>query len=172
MPRKQNRDFLNKDDEFEQRVIDVARVTRVMAGGKRMKFRVCLALGDKKGRVGVGIAKGADVTVSMNKAMNKAKKNMIKVPLVNETLLHPITVKFKSAKILFKPARKGTGIKAGGAVRILCELAGVPNLTAKILGCNNKINNVKATLLAFSSFKKPNKVKQADAAISAPEKNK
>ncbi|MFA5188612.1 MAG: 30S ribosomal protein S5 [Patescibacteria group bacterium] len=152
-----DRGGVKKEEEFEQRVVDLARVTRVMAGGKRMKFRACLAIGDKKGRVGFGVAKGADVTAAITKAFNKAKKNLVKVPIVNETIPHNVKVKFKSAKILLKPAKKGTGVKAGGAVRILCELAGIANITAKILGSNNKINNVKATTIAFKSFKRGTK---------------
>ena len=139
---REKKGFIKKEEEFEQRIIDVARVTRVMAGGKRMKFRVCLAIGDRKGRIGIGLAKGADVTLGIGKAFTRAKKNIIKVPIENETILHPIEVKFKSAKVLLKPAKKGSGIKAGGAVRIVCELAGIPNITAKILGSNNKVNNV------------------------------
>jgi len=164
MVKKPNKEIIKKEEEFEQRVIDVARVTRVMAGGKRMKFRVCLAIGDKKGRVGFGIAKGNDVIMGITKALTKAKKNMIKVPLKNETIIHPVVYKFKAAKIILKPARKGSGIKAGGAVRTICELAGIPNVTAKILGSNNKINNVKVTMEALSSFKidkkKSNEIKE------------
>jgi len=157
MRKKNNKDMLKKEEEFEQRIVDVARVTRVMAGGKRMKFRVTLAIGDKKGRVGYGVAKGADVTLGITKALAKAKKDIVKVPLINDTIIHPVNVKYGAAKVLLKPARKGSGIKAGGAVRILCELAGIPNITAKILGTNNKLNNVKATMLAFQSFKKAKK---------------
>ena len=153
MVKKPNKEIIKKEEEFDQRVIDVARVTRVMAGGKGMKFRVCLAIGDKKGRVGFGIAKGNDVIMGITKALAKAKKNLIKVPLKNETIIHPVSYKFKAAKIILKPARKGSGIKAGGAVRTICELAGIPNITAKILGSNNKINNVKVTIEALNSFK-------------------
>lgn len=153
MNREKGKEGFKKEEEFQQRVVDLARVTRVMAGGKRMKFRACLAIGDKKGRVGFGLAKGADVTAAIGKAFNKAKKNLITVPLINETIPHQIQVKFGSAKILLKPAKKGTGVKAGGAVRILCELAGIANVISKILGSNNKINNVKATMIALSSFK-------------------
>jgi small subunit ribosomal protein S5 len=153
--KRNHKEFVKKEEEFDQRIIDVARVTRVMAGGKRMKFRVCLAIGDKKGSVGIGIAKGGDVTLGITKALNQAKKNMVKIPFQNETILHPIQVKFKAAKVLLKPAKQGSGIKAGGPVRTLCELAGVPNVTAKILGSNTKINIVKAAMLAFRSFKVP-----------------
>ncbi len=153
MGRNFQKDMHKKEEEFDQRIVEVARVTRVMAGGKRMKFRVTIAIGDKKGRVGIGVAKGSDVTLGITKALDQAKKNVIKIPFENDTILHPINVKFKAAKLLLKPAKRGTGIKAGGPVRILCELAGVQNITAKILGSNNKINIVKATILAFSSFK-------------------
>jgi small subunit ribosomal protein S5 len=153
MARKNFKEVTKKEEEFEQRVIDLARVTRVMAGGKRMKFRACLAIGDRKGRVGFGVAKGADVTMAVTKALNKAKKNLIKVTLVNETIPHQVKVKFKSAKIILKPAQKGNGVKAGGPVRVLCELAGISNITAKILGSGNKINNVKAVMIALQSFK-------------------
>lgn len=176
MPRKTHREVIRKEEEFEQRVIDLARVTRVMAGGKRMKFRACLAIGDKKGRLGYGVAKGADVTMAVTKAFNKAKKNLIRVPLVNETIPHQVKVKFKSALLLLKPAQKGTGVKAGGPVRILCELAGIANITAKILGSNNKINNVKAMMLALQQFKfspKAKKTKElAEEIIKPSEANK
>lgn len=139
--------------EYEQKIIDLARVTRVMAGGKRMRFRACVAIGDKKGKVGIGIAKGADVTIAVNKAVNRARKNLIKIPIVNETIPHEIRIKYKAAKLMLKPAPKGTGVKAGGAVRVVLELGGVPNIVGKILGTNNKVNNVKALVQALDSFK-------------------
>jgi small subunit ribosomal protein S5 len=152
-----------KDEEFEQKIVDLARVTRVTSGGKRMRFRATLAIGDKKGRVGMGVAKGADVTIAVNKAFNQAKKNLIKVQIVNETIPHQALIKYKAAKILLKPAPKGTGIKVGGAVRIICELAGIENIRGKILGCNNKISTLKAALIALQSFKQSGKNKnQAD----------
>lgn len=149
-----NRPRLDQQDEFEQRIIELARVTRVMAGGKRMRFRATLAVGDRKGRIGIGIAKGVDASVAIQKAFTKAKKNLITVPMVNETIPHEVSVKYRSANVLFKPAKKGTGIKAGGAPRILLELSGIGNITGKVLGSGNKINNVKATLIALTSFKK------------------
>lgn len=144
----------NAEKEFDQSVIDIARVTRVMAGGKRMRFRACMVIGDKKGRVGSAVAKGADVTLAINKAVNKAKKNLINVPIIKETIPHRVDAKFGAAKILIKPAPKGTGIIAGGAVRTVLELSGVGNVVAKILGTNNKINNVKATMKALQMLKK------------------
>jgi len=150
------RDFKRKDreeKEFDQKVIDLARVTRVMAGGKRMRFRACVAIGDKKGRVGFGLAKGADVSIAVEKAVTKAKKCLIKVPMVRETIPHVVFVKYKAARVLLKPAPIGTGVKAGGSVRLMLELAGVSNIVAKIIGTSNRIANVKAIMLALSSFK-------------------
>jgi small subunit ribosomal protein S5 len=138
--------------EFEQRLVEVARVTRVMAGGKRMRFRALLVIGDRKGRVGMGIAKASDVTIAIQKAFNHAKKNIINVPLHKGTIPHFVLAKHTASKIILKPAKPGAGIKAGGAVRIVLELAGVQDVTAKILGGNNKVNGVKATLDALSSF--------------------
>lgn len=141
-------------DEFEQRILDIARVTRVMAGGKRMSFRACVVIGDKKGRVAVALGKGADVTIAVNKAVNKAKKQLIRVPIVNETIPHEIYQKFGAAKLLFKPASKGKGVIAGGVVRPILDLAGIKNATSKIIGTNNKINNAQCAILALSNLKK------------------
>lgn len=139
--------------EFEQKILDLARVTRVTKGGKRMRFRTCLIIGDKKGRVGIGVAKGQDVAASVEKAFRQAKKNLITVPLKNETLPHNVEAKFGAAQIILKQAPEGTGLKSGGATRIVLELAGVPNAVSKILGSNNKINNAKATFLALKSLR-------------------
>jgi small subunit ribosomal protein S5 len=139
-------------DDFEQKIVDLARVTRVMAGGKRMKFRACMIVGDKKGKVGIGIAKGVDVAMAISKAVGKAKKKTLMVPIIDGTIPHEVNVKFKAARIMIKPARKGTGIKAGGVMRIILELAGVKDAVAKILGCNNKVNNAKAVVQALESF--------------------
>ncbi len=152
-------------DDFEQKILDLARVTRVMAGGKRMRFRACVAVGDKKGHISVGVAKGADVTMAVSKAVNKAKKDMIEVPIVNNTIPHEIYHKLGASKILFKPARKGRGIIAGGVVRVVLELAGVHDVTSKILGTSNKLNNSKCTIAALRKLKK-NKPTAADKKIN------
>src|SRR3989338_210619 len=135
--------------EFDQKILDVARVT---AGGKRMSFRCALVIGDRKGRVGFGVAKGADVQIAVDKAYRQAKKNLITVPLVQETLPHAITVNLSSSIIMLKPAPKGSGLKAGGAIRVILEYAGVPNAVSKILNSNNKINIAHATFLAIQSL--------------------
>lgn len=139
--------------EFNQYIVDIARVTRVMAGGKRMRFRVCLLIGDKKGRVGMGLAKGKDVQMAVQKAYRKAEHSLIKVAIVNNTIPHEVLIKLGAAKLLIKPAPEGTGVIAGGACRMVFELAGISNIVSKILGTNNKVNNVKATLAALSLLK-------------------
>lgn len=149
-PMRRNAD--RPSDDLEQKIVDLARVTRVMAGGKRMKFRACMIVGDRKGRVGMGLAKGVDVSAAIAKAVTQAKKHMVNVSIIDGTIPHAVTVKEKSARIMIKPAKKGSGVKAGGVMRIILELAGIKDATAKILGASNKINNSRATLLALSSF--------------------
>jgi small subunit ribosomal protein S5 len=139
--------------EFEQQIVDLARVTRVTKGGKQLSFRATILIGDKKGRVGYGVEKGADVQIAVNKALKQAKKNLITVPIINETIPHRVEAKFKAGKVLIKPAPQGSGIIAGSAVRTVLELAGVPNASAKMTGkTNNKITNIKATFDALESF--------------------
>lgn len=147
-------------DEFEQRIVDLARVTRVMAGGKRMRFRACVAIGNRKGKVGLGMDKGADVSIAVNKAVASAKKNIVDVPMVNDTIPHEIFFKTGAAKILLKPARKGKGVIAGGSARIVLELSGIKNITSKILGTNNNVNVAKSALGALANIKKIDKPKK------------
>ena len=142
--------------EFDQHILDLARVTRVTEGGKHLSFRACVVLGDRHGKVGYGVAKGKDVQLGVEKAVNQAKKHMIKVPIVKETIPHFVISKFKAASVMLKPAPKGSGIIAGGAARVVLELAGIPNVSSKILGkTKNKIAVVKATFAALESFKRP-----------------
>ena len=139
--------------EFDQQIVDLARVTRVTKGGKQLSFRACVVIGDRKGRVGYGVEKGKDVQIAVEKAVNQAKKNLVKVPIVNGTIPHRVDVKFSAAKVMMKPAPKGSGVIAGSAVRVVLEFAGVPNASAKIMGkTNNKINNVKAAVQCLGSF--------------------
>lgn len=141
--------------EFDQSILDLARVTRVTKGGKQLKFRACIVLGDRRGKVGYGVAKGADVQIAVDKATRQAKKNMFVVTIVKETIPHAVVAKFKAAAIMIKPAPKGSGIIAGGAARVVFDLAGIPNISCKILGkTKNKIALVKATFQALQSFKK------------------
>lgn len=148
--------------EFDQRILSLDRVTRVTKGGKRMRFRATVIIGDHKGRVAYGVAKAADVSAAVNKAVTQAKKRMLTVLLVHETIPHQSAAKFGSAKVLIKPAPKGTGVKAGGAMRVVLELAGVPNIVGKILGSKNKINITKATIEALTALRaKPVKITTA-----------
>lgn len=152
-PRKDKRE--HEKSEFDQFILDIARVTRVTQGGKHLSFRTCVILGDRHGRVGYGVAKGKDVQLGVEKAVNQAKKKMIRVPIVKETIPHPVVRKYKAASIMLKPAPKGSGIIAGGAARVVLELAGIPNVSSKILGkTKNKIAVVKATFDALQSFKR------------------
>lgn len=157
MFRKRNNPSGNKfekRDEFESKLLDLARVTRVSAGGKHFKFRAVVVVGNKNGKVGVGVAKGLDVAQAMDKATRLAKKNLIEIPISNETIPHEVDAKFGPAKILLRPQRKGRGLVAGGVVRVICTLSGVKNISSKVLGrTGNKLNNAKATIEALKKLK-------------------
>ncbi|MBM3204754.1 30S ribosomal protein S5 [Candidatus Uhrbacteria bacterium] len=153
-PRRPGSDVPAEAD-YEEKNIEVARVTRVTKGGKRMRFRVLAVIGNRKGRVGFGLAKGVDVAAATSKATTQARKALLTIPLTYETVPHPVSAKFGAASVLLKPAPTGTGVKAGGSVRIVLELAGIPNVVAKILGSSNKINNVKATFAALKQLRTP-----------------
>jgi len=142
-----------QESEFDQRLVDLARVTRVTRGGKRLNFRACIVIGDNKGKVGYGVAKGSDVTIAINKAVKQAKKRLIIPPKNDGTVPHQIKQKFKAALVSIRPAKKGRGIIAGGAVRTVLELAGYKDVVAKMIGSRNKINNVKAVYAALKNFR-------------------
>lgn len=143
-----------KLSEFREKVLDLRRVTRVTAGGKRIRFRATVIMGDEKGRVGVGIGKGLDATLAISKAKSIAKKNMIGIPLKGRTIPHEVEAKFSAARIRLKPAKEGHGLKAGGAARIVLSLVGVKDITAKSLGRTpNKLTNALATLTALKKLK-------------------
>jgi small subunit ribosomal protein S5 len=139
--------------EFDQKTIELSRVSRTVAGGKRMKFRALVAIGDGKGRVGIGVAKGADVQLSVQKAVTAAKKHMITVPIVDETIPHMVLIKYGASKILLKPAPRGSGVIAGGPLRAIMELSGIKNVVCKILGSSNKVNNVYAIMEALQQLR-------------------
>ena len=152
MPRN-NYNPKREKPEFEQKMVDLARVTRVTKGGKQMNFRALMVIGDKKGKVGYGVAKGKDVTLAISKAVEQAKKKLEKITLHNGTIPHRIEEKYKAARILLKPAPQGTGVKAGGPMRIVLDMAGVENIIGKMMGSKNKINNVKCTYNALLKLK-------------------
>ncbi len=139
--------------EFDQKLLDLARVTRVVKGGRRFRFRATLVIGNRKGRVGVGVGKGADVSDAIRKAFDDAKKNMINVATAkNNTIPHDISYKSGSAKIILKPAVEGRGIIAGGAIRTVIDLAGLKDIVSKSLGTSNKLNVARATVEALKTF--------------------
>src|SRR5262249_47324419 len=135
-----------EEKQFDERTIHIDRVARVVKGGRRFRFRALVVVGDHKGKVGVGTAKGADVTAATTKATDVAKKNMITVPIYKDTLPHEVIGKVGGSRILIKPARAGTGLIAGGVVRTLLEVAGVANALSKSLGSSNKTNAAYATM--------------------------
>jgi len=139
--------------EFEQKILDVARVARVMEGGRRFSFRVTVAIGDRKGRVGVGVSKAKNVADAIEKAISDAKKNMIEFPIENRTIPHEISSKFGGARIILIPAVEGRGIVAGGAVRTILDLVGIKDVSSKIKGSKNKINNARAAIEALKILK-------------------
>ena len=155
--------------EFEQKLLDLARVTRVVKGGRRFRFRATLVIGNRKGQVGVGVSKGSDVSDAIQKAYNDAKKNLINVSLDGNTIPHDISMKLGSAKVLLKPAQEGRGVIAGGAVRSVVDLAGIRDIVSKSLGSSNKLNVARATIEALKGLKKP-RVKEVKAEEKKEEK--
>ncbi len=148
--------------EFEEEVIEIDRVTRVVKGGRRLRFRATVVIGNKKGKVGMGIGKATEVQAAIKKAVSKAKKNIKKICIFRDTIPHKVQAKFKSAKILLIPAGRGTGIIAGGATRKVAELAGIKNILSKSFGSSNKINCVKATFKALLSMRERQETPQED----------
>jgi len=141
-------------EEFESKLLDLSRISHTRAGGKKIGFRAVIVVGNKQGKVGLGVAKGRDVALAVEKATRLAKKNLVEVPIVEDTIPHQVNSKFGPAKILLKPQRKGRGLVSGGTIRVICNLAGIKNISSKILGrTGNKLNNAKATILALKKLK-------------------
>ena len=139
-------------DEFIEKIAQINRVAKKTKGGNRISFSVLVVVGDRKGKVGVGLGKALDVSGAIKKALSRAKKTMITVPMKGTTIPHEIRIKKGAAKILLKPAPAGTGIIAGGAVRMVVEAAGIRDIVSKILGSNNKASNVYATMEALKKL--------------------
>jgi len=140
---------------LNDKLININRVAKVVSGGKRLSFSALVVTGDGNGHVGIGVGKASEVPEAINKAGAIAKKNLVKVPLAGTTIPHEIRVKFGAAKVLLKPASRGTGIIAGGSARAVLEAAGVQDVLTKSLGSSNKINVAKATMLALSQLRDP-----------------
>lgn len=146
--------FKKEKSEFDKRVLDIRRVTRVVAGGKRFRFRATVVLGNHKGMVGVGVDKGSDTSEAIEKATRAAKKNSINIEIKNNTIPHHVVGKYSSAKVILKPAKEGKGLVAGGPIRVVVGLAGIANISSKILGTTtNKLNNARATIEALKKLK-------------------
>lgn len=167
-PSRFPRDQKENKDGFEEKVIAVDRVTRVVKGGRRMRFRALVVVGDKAGKIGYGTGKGNEVAAAVAKAVNKAKKDLSVVKIYNGTVLHDVTGKSRSTSVLLKTAKKGRGIIAGGSVRNVLELAGYTDIVAKSYGSNNKINTVIATIDALNSIIKSPKASR----LASREENK
>jgi len=149
----------NEPKEFEEKVIQVNRVSKKTKGGNRINFSVLMVVGDKKGRVGVGLGKSPNVTSSIEKGIRKAKKRLIEVPIKNGTIPFPVTIKKGAARLILKPAPEGTGVIAGGAVRAVVEAAGISNIVSKTLGGSNQASNVYATFAALTQLKQIAQIK-------------
>jgi small subunit ribosomal protein S5 len=136
--------------KYQEKVVQVKRVTKVVKGGKKMTFRAVIIIGDNKRKVGVGIGRAEDVNLAIDKAILHAKKNLITVPLtIFSSVPHVVEASFGASKIMLRPAALGTGVIAGGSIRTVLELAGINNILAKQFGCNNILNNAKVTILAL-----------------------
>jgi small subunit ribosomal protein S5 len=163
------------EKEFDAQLIDLARVTRVAAGGRRFRFRAVVISGNKKGKVGVGVAKGADVAQAIEKASKAAEKRLITVPFNKGTIPHEVRAKFGASRVLLRPQVEGRGLVAGSSARIICEKAGIQNVSAKFTSkTHNKLNNAMATISALKKLKavKPEEQKQEYATTSTETDNK
>lgn len=150
------KDRPNTPSDMEKRIISIRRVTRVYSGGKRMRLSVCLVVGDRKGKVGIAMGKGADVMAAEAKAFNKAKKNMVEISLKGQTIAHAIAFKRGASRIILRPAAPGTGVIAGSALRAVLEAVGIKDILTKVIGSPNLINNAYACIEALQSIKKSN----------------
>lgn len=156
-PNRGDRPGMVEEKQFDERVVHIDRVARVVKGGRRFRFRALVVIGDHKGKVGIGIAKGADVTAAVTKAVDVAKKHLVTIAIINGTIPHDAEVKVGGARILIKPAVPGTGLIAGGVVRTVVEVTGITNILSKSLGSTNKINTAYATLAALQAIEHPDK---------------
>ncbi|MET0980270.1 MAG: 30S ribosomal protein S5 [Candidatus Saccharimonadales bacterium] len=171
-PRRDNRrdQAPTEPKQFEELVINIDRVARVVKGGRRFRFKALVVVGDRKNKVGVGVSKGQDVQTAIAKATDVAKKNMITIPIANDTIPHDAEVKVSGAQVLIKPAAPGTGIIAGGVVRSIIGVTGIRNMLSKSLGSTNKVNIAYATIDALKSLVPRDEWLNAPKKKAAPKK--
>ena len=153
--RSEKRSDIEPREELDERVVSIARVAKVIKGGRRFAFRVVVVVGDNRGNVGVGIGKSRGVPEAIRKATERARRAMNPVTLSGTTIPHEITVKYGGSRILLKPASPGTGVIAGGGVRAVLEAAGVRDILTKSLGSSNQLNMIRATLIGLETMKNP-----------------
>lgn len=153
MKKDRRKDVAREKDQFDSKTVCIRRVTKVVKGGRTMRFSAAVVVGDHNGNVGVGIGKAAEVPSAMDKATKAAKRDLIKVPMSGTTIPHEIIGVFGRARVLMMPAAEGTGVIAGGPVRAVLEAAGVKDIRTKSLGCNNPINGIKATIEGLKSLR-------------------
>jgi small subunit ribosomal protein S5 len=153
MARRDVKSDLGEGEELEERVVHIARVSKVVKGGRHFAFRVVVVVGDKQGRVGVGVGKAREVPDAIRKGVERAKRDMELVPMVGSTIPHPVLAKFGGAQVLLKPASPGTGVIAGGGVRAVVEAAGIKDILTKSLRSPNKLNVVLATMTGLRRLK-------------------
>jgi small subunit ribosomal protein S5 len=155
--RRRQNDAAPQEKQYDERMVHIDRVARVVKGGRRFRFRALVVVGDHKGKVGIGLAKGADVTAAVAKATEVAKKHMVSIHMYKGTIPHDTEAKVSGAKILLMPASAGTGLIAGGVVRTILEVVGINNVLSKSLGSSNKANTAYATIAALQTLKPANK---------------
>ena len=157
-PKRRDRQEAQQESDLIDQVVHINRVTKVVKGGKNLSFAALVVVGDGKGRVGYGKGKAREVPSAIRKGIEAAKKNMIRVPMQGATLPHQVTGKYGAGSVLLKPAGPGTGVIAGGAVRAICEAAGIGDILTKILGSRNHYNVVRATFQGFETLRNPKQI--------------
>lgn len=150
---RENKYNQNTDKKYEERIITIRRVSKKTTGGNYISFSALVAIGDGQGNVGIGIGRGLEVPPAIQKAITQAKKHLVEIPIYNETIPHQVQLKYKASRLLLKPAPPGTGLKVGGVVRAVLDLAGVNNASGKIIGTRNQITNAYAVIEAIKKFK-------------------